>query len=738
MSVKTESFRVDGMSCASCAVSAQTMLASLEGVVEAQVNYANSIARVRYQDDQTDFPAMAKALEGIGYFLIRQGKNPAEERKEAEHKRIKRARQKAYGSLALAVPVLLISMVFHHLPYSTILMMVLTIPVVIWFGRDFFIHAWQRARHFDANMDTLVAVGTGSAFLFSLINTFFPSYFESRGLEAHIYYEAAAVIIAFVLLGRYLEEKAKSRSADAITRLAGLQARTAMVLKNGKEEQVPVETIMKGDTVLVRPGEKIPVDGIVLAGSSAIDESMLTGEPIPAFKTTGDRVYGATVNTSGSFTMQAVSVGEETLLGHIIQMVEEAQSSRAPVQALTDRIARYFVPVVLLIASLCFFLWLWLGPPPSFSYAFSVAVAVMVIACPCAMGLATPTALMVGLGKGARNGILIRNAESLERAEKINTIVLDKTGTLTLGKPTVEEEAWHEPLEEKDQLRRIILGMEQRSEHPLAEAMVKYLNLPGTVKAETESFLSVPGKGIQATFSHDSYLVGNEELMKDYRVNIPQPILQRANSWKEQAATVVYAARNQQVFAIFCIVDPLRDSAGRSVADLQAMGLEVHLLTGDHQRAAQKTATVAGILHFQSGALPQDKLMYVQALQQKGKRVAMVGDGINDSPALAQAELGIAMGTGTDIAMESAGITLIRGNLEKIISSLRLSRITMRTIRQNLFWAFFYNTLAIPLAAGILFPFTGLLLNPMIAGGAMAFSSVSVVLNSLRINGRKL
>ena len=734
----TELFRVEGMSCASCAVSAQSMLASLDGVAEAYVNYAGGLARVSYDTHRIDLRGMQLALEKIGYRLSPVDDSSAEDREAREKERIRQAGTRALFSLLLALPVLMISMLSFPGDWTRIVVMILSTPVVVWFGRHFFIRAWKQARHLNATMDTLVACGTGAAFLFSLLNTFFPGYFSSHGLDSHVYYDAAAVIIAFVLLGRYLEERAKSGTSDAIRRLTGLRIKHATRVNNGEEEHVAVESIAMGDLLLVRPGERVPVDGTIVKGHSSVDESMLTGEPSPVFKREGDRVIGATVNKQGSFTMRAEGIGEEMVLSQIIRMVENAQAGRAPVQNLTDTIARYFVPVVLAIALLSFVIWLLAGPSPPFRYALTVAVAVMVIACPCALGLATPTALVAGLGKGAANGILIRNAESLQKAEDIDTIIIDKTGTLTEGKPVVDTVAWDEGVTNREFLSAALYQMESLSEHPLASAVTAYLGKQRVTEQVIDRVEYLEGMGIRAARGQDIFTVGNERLMESMDIIIPAGIRERIDAWETGSMTVIYAALNRRVFVAFRVTDPLRAEAADSVGRLRKLGLDIHLLTGDNWHSANAVGSLTGIQKIQAQMLPADKMEYIARLQSQGRKVAMVGDGINDSPALAKADLGIALGSGTDIAMESAGITLVKGSLAKIASSIRLSRITMRTIRQNLFWAFFYNVLTIPVAAGVLFPVTGLLLNPMLASAAMAFSSVSVVLNSLRIKIRNL
>lgn len=737
MSTVKKTFRVEGMSCASCATSAQNVLSKVDGVKAARVNYANGDAILEFDPLVTDAAQMADHLSKTGYKLVTGDDEQGLPGDAAQQKKLAKARLNSFASILLALPVFIIGMFFHHMPYGNIIMMAFTIPIMAWFGREFFVIAWKRGRFFSATMDTLVAVGTGSAFILSLFNTFFPEYLIERGFEPHVYYEAAAVIIALVLLGRFFEERAKQRTSDSIKKLMGLQVKTARVIREDREMDIPLSEVVKGDMIVVRPGEKIPVDGEVTEGNSWVDESMITGEPLPVEKNTGDKVVGSTVNNSGSFIMRAEKVGKDTMLASIIRLVGEAQGSKAAIQKLADKVAGVFVPVVILIALLTFAVWYFLGPPPSLTYAFVTSITVLIIACPCALGLATPTALMVGMGRGAEAGILIRDAQSLELAHKLNLIVMDKTGTLTEGKPEVSA-VFPEDETVLKEMGGKILWAESQSEHPLAQAVVSFLKNKDIQPEKGSGFKSIAGKGVEADFGNENMLIGNAQLMEEMGINIPPDFLNFTDNPREGIFSLVYVAYNKEVKLAMRIADILKTGAAEAVNRLHDMGIEVHMLSGDNEKAVKHVALHAGIKTWKSAMLPGQKLDYIKAFQQTGKVVGMAGDGINDSPALAQADVGFAMGSGTDIAMESAEITLLKGDIVKIAHAVKLSRETVRTIRQNLFWAFVYNVVGIPLAAGVLYPFTGFLLNPMLAGAAMAFSSVSVVTNSLRLRKKKI
>ena len=738
MGIKKETYQVEGMSCASCAKSVESMLSSLQGIKQANVNYANASVLVDFDENTVSPTEMVKAVNDIGYKLITDNNTENVSELEAKEKlKLKKAKQRAFYSIAFTIPVFVIAMFFPKIPYANWMMMLLTLPVIVWFGREFFVIAWKQAKNKSTNMDTLVALGTGAAFLFSTFNTVFPEYLLSKGLQPHVYFEAATVIISLILLGRYFEEKAKSRTSDSIKKLMGLKVKTARVLRNHKEIEIPIEEVQKGDILIIRPGEKIPVDGMVTDGESTIDESMITGESIPVEKTKGGRVIGATINKTGSFKMKAEKVGKDTMLSQIIEMVKNAQGSKAPVQKTADKIASIFVPVVILIAITSSLIWYFIGPEPKSTFAFVTLVTVLIIACPCALGLATPTALMVGIGKGAENGILIKNAQTLEFAKKINAVVVDKTGTITKGEPEVNEIVWLKSDVKQDQILEDILAIEKKSEHPLADSIVKYLNHLSNSSLNVVKFNSQTGLGVSATLNENEYLIGNYQLMKKNNIDTESEH-QYFNQYSNTAQTHVFVAKNKILVALITISDKIKEKSIGAIRNLHQSGLQVHMLTGDNYSTAKEIARQTDIDQFKAEVLPQDKLDYIKKLQQKGFKVAMVGDGINDSPALSQADMGIAMGHGTDIAIESADITLVKGDLEKIAASINLSKATLKTIHENLFWAFIYNIIAIPIAAGILYPINGFMLNPMIAGGAMAFSSVSVVLNSLRLKSKKL
>jgi Cu2+-exporting ATPase len=737
MASKKETYHVEGMSCASCAISVESMLGAQDGIRSAVVNYATATVTVDFDEKATDFLKMKEAVQSIGYDLEIAEHPDAEQQERKEADRLARSRNKTIFAIGFSIPVLLLAMIFRRIPYVNWIMLALTVPVLFIFGRGFFIIAWKRARHFSANMDTLVALGTGAAFLFSAFNTLFPDYLMRHGLKPHVYFEAAAIIISLILLGRYFEERAKFKTSGSIKKLMGLAVKTATVFRQEHEINLPVEQVIKGDIIQIRPGEKIPVDGKVTEGKSYVDESMITGEAVPAEKKPGDPVIGATINKTGSFRMVAEKVGNETMLAQIIKKVQEAQGSKAPVQRLADRIAGIFVPVVMLVSAISFAGWYFFGPEPRLTYAFISMVTVLIIACPCALGLATPTAIMVGIGKGAELGILIKDAQSLEIAHRLDVIVLDKTGTITKGKAEVTDFIWFSGKFEKDRIMKILLAAENRSEHPVARAIANYFQEQGVKETPLEEFESIPGKGVRVVHKGETYLLGNRKLMEDFQVTIDKVIQDKAEELMSQSRSVNNIARGTTLLALIAVADPIKESSLPAISRLKAMGLEVHMLTGDHERAAARTARQVGIEKFKSGVSPLGKLDYVKTLQDQGLRVGMTGDGINDAPALAQADIGIAMGSGTDVAMESAEITLIKGSLDKIVTAIQLSKGTMKTIRQNLFWAFFYNVIGIPVAAGVLFPFFGILLNPMIAGAAMAFSSVSVVSNSLRLRRKK-
>ena len=733
---KKETFPVTGMSCASCASSVESILQSQPGVLEASVNYGGSSVLVEYDPAVTKPQALKQSVQAVGYDLIveenREAAGESLEQFQKEH--FSRLRKKTIWSIALAIPLVIIGMFGMHWPYANYIMLVLSTPILFVFGRQFFDNAVKQAKHGKANMDTLVALSTSIAYFFSVFNTFYPEFFTSKGLEAHVYYEAAGVIIAFILLGKMLEERAKSNTSSAIKKLIGLQPKTVVkIFSDGTEVSIPIAEVAKGDLLAVKPGERIAVDGVVFEGSSFVDESMISGEPIPVEKKSGEKVFAGTINQKGSFRFYAEKVGGDTLLAHIIQMVQQAQGSKAPVQKLVDKIAGIFVPVVIGIALLSFVIWAVFGGDHALTQGLLAFITVLVIACPCALGLATPTAIMVGVGKGAENGILIKDAESLESAHKVNAIILDKTGTITEGKPAVTDLIWDENVTDKQGFLNVVYSMEKQSEHPLADAVTSYLAEHKAKTKPVESFESLTGKGVTVKVNGVSYFGGNRELMADNGIAVPHSLLAKISEWENQAKTILFFSDDKAVKVAFAVADKIKETSGEAIKQLDQLGIDVYMITGDNQHTAEAVAKQVGIKNYKAQALPADKAGFVEKLQAEGKTVAMVGDGINDSHALAQADVSIAMGKGSDIAMDVAKMTIISSDLLKIPKAVQLSRSTVKTIKQNLFWAFIYNVIGIPIAAGILYPFTGFLLNPMIAGAAMALSSVSVVTNSLRL-----
>ena len=739
-----ETFPVLGMSCASCAARIEKTLNRQSGVKIAAVNYASATATVEYDPKNCSSEALQQAVQAAGYdLLINRDGNTLEEAEEAHNKKFTTLKLRTVWAVILSLPVIIIGMFFMDMPYANPIMWTLSTPIVFWLGRGFFSSAWKQLRHGSANMDTLVAISTGTAYLFSLFNMLFPDFWLSRGIHPHVYFEAASVIIAFILLGRLLEEKAKGNTSTAIKKLMGLQPKTVTVVGNG-ERIVPIEQIRPGDIILVKPGERIAVDGIVTEGSSYVDESMLSGEPVAVSKQKDAKVFAGTINQKGSFRFRAEKVGTDTLLAKIIHMVQDAQGSKAPVQQLVDKIAGIFVPTIIGIAVLAFIVWMLLDGTGGFTHGLLAFVTVVIIACPCALGLATPTAIMVGIGKGAERGILIKDAESLEIAKKVNTVVLDKTGTVTEGKPVVSKLVWNTPtttpnpsISSKDVLPDIFYSLEKLSEHPLADAVVNHLKESASID-DIQDFETITGKGVKGRTQGRIYFVGNLKLLEENRIAISRSLREEATRLTAKAQTVIWFADEENALAIAGITDRIKETSIRAVDELRATGIEVHMLTGDNEATAREIARKAGIAHYQASVLPQDKAAFISRLQAEGRKVAMVGDGINDSAALAQADLSIAMGGGSDIAMDVAKMTIISSDLTKIPEALRLSRLTVRTIRQNLFWAFIYNIIGVPIAAGILYPINGFLLNPMIAGAAMAFSSVSVVSNSLLLKRKKI
>ncbi|HTO34774.1 MAG TPA: heavy metal translocating P-type ATPase, partial [Flavobacterium sp.] len=705
------------------------------GVVQAQVNYGTNTLKVEYLPNITNASQLQKAVQASGYDLLVEKENKQQKTLEAIHeKKYKTLKSKTFWAIILSIPVFVYGMFLMNAPYANLIMWLFATPVVLWLGRDFFINAWKQAKNRSANMDTLVALSTGIAYTFSVFNMLFPEFWTSKGLEAHVYFEAAAIIIAFILLGKLLEEKAKGNTSTAIKKLMGLQPKTVIIIQSdGSEKVTAIEEVNVGDIILVKPGEKIAVDGMVFSGNSYVDESMLSGEPVPVLKNENEKVFAGTINQKGSFQFKAVKVGKETMLAQIIKTVQDAQGSKAPVQKLVDKIAGIFVPVVIGIATFTFILWIILGSENGVVQGLLAAITVLVIACPCALGLATPTAIMVGVGKGAENGILIKDAESLELAQKVNAIILDKTGTITEGKPEVTNVQW---LNNDDSTREILVSIEKQSEHPLAEAVVNNLTLPKyrtLVKLEIKNFNSITGKGAKADYNNETYYVGNKKLLVENNISIDNSLQKQADEWGKQSKTVIWFSDSKQALVVLAISDKIKETSVQAIKEMQEMGIDLYMLTGDNEATAKAIAEQTGIKHYKAEVLPKDKADFVKELQQQGKTVAMVGDGINDSTALATADVSIAMGKGSDIAMDVAKMTIISSDLTKIPQAIKLSKQTVATIKQNLFWAFIYNVIGIPIAAGILYPINGFLLNPMIAGAAMALSSVSVVSNSLRL-----
>ena len=727
-------YPVLGMSCASCAARVDKTLNGLPGVYQATVNYATAVAQVEYNPEVCSDATLQSAVQDAGYdLLVDTGEDVADKAEEIRLTRYRKIKRRTVAALLLSLPIMIISMFFEDISSLKYVLWILATPVVFGLGREFYINAWRQLKHGTSNMDTLVAVSTGIAYTFSVFNLLFPDFWLSRGIEPHIYFEAASVIIAFILLGRLLEERAKQNTSSAIKKLIGLQPKTVIIIVDSDERTVPITAVQKGDTILVKPGERIAVDGVVVTGESYVDESMLNGEPVPMHKQSGEKIFAGTINQKGTFRFIADKIGSDTMLAQIIRMVQDAQGSKAPVQKLVDRIARFFVPAIISISIIAFIAWIFLAPTNGFTNGLLAMVTVLIIACPCALGLATPTAIMVGIGKGAEKGILIKDAQSLEIAQKIDTIILDKTGTITAGHPVVVESLWENGFEHS---RKILYSLEKLSEHPLSDAVVNTLQNEKGISID--KFENVPGKGVKGIVGSQTYYAGNLSLLNDNHITIASHLQELANKWTQEAKTLVWFADSTQAIAAIALTDEIKQTSAQAISQLQKMGVEVYMLTGDNAISAQAISRKVGINHYKAGVLPNEKAQFIKELQANGKKVGMVGDGINDSAALAQADLSIAMGQGSDIAVDTAMATILSSDLLKIPETIRLSQLTIKTIYQNLFWAFIYNLIGIPIAAGIFYSVNGFLLNPMWASAAMAFSSVSVVLNSLRLKRKRI
>ena len=730
-----KTYPVTGMSCASCAMSVQSTANQVPGVAQANVNYATQALDIYFNPKQTEPQQIQKAIQNAGYDLILDEENALNQQEEQQEKAFIQLKKQTLGAVLLTVPIVLLDMVFMHWHWANLVMLVLTSIVLFVFGSRFFVNAWKQAKHLHANMDTLVAISTGVAYLFSLFNTIYPAFWLSRGVQAHVYFEAAAVVITFILIGKLLEERAKSGTSASVKKLMGLQVRTVRVIRNGIETEVDIKAVQEGELIRIKPGERIPVDGEIAEGNSFIDEAMMTGEPMPVARKAGDAVFAGTINQRGSFVLKALKVGNQTMLSRMIKAVQNAQGSKAKVQKMADRIAAVFVPVVFGIAIISAIVWWVFGGTQAFSQGLLAFVTVLIVACPCALGLATPTAIMVGVGKGAEKGILIRDAETLERAYQVNTIVLDKTGTITKGKPKLTALNWNKSLDLEQQkvLSGVLLAAELHSEHPLADAIVDFLRVKEASAPTVADFKSTTGAGISVVFQHENYFIGKPDWVQE-NCGLTTEI---DNLTLDTAATVIYFGKKNKLLAVLTIADEIRSNAAATVSQLKKAGIEVWMLTGDAASTAKYVAAKTGIENVVAGVSPSGKAEKIKELQQQGKTVAMAGDGINDAEALATADVSIAMGLGSDIAMDVARVTLVSSNLTLLPDVFRLSAQTIRTIRQNLFWAFIYNVIAIPVAAGALYPIWGIHLDPMFAGAAMALSSVSVVSNSLRLKWKK-
>ncbi len=726
---------IRGMHCASCTGKVERALYATPGVVSASVSLASEDALIEYHADQTDPAALRTVITAVGFEAAQREDGHADADQQYQQAELAELKIKLLVSAVLTLGIMLGSMLRLPLLSHPLVLLLLTTPIQFWVGWQFYQGAWASARHGMSDMNTLIAVGTSAAYGYSLMAVLAPGLFGAIGQAPQVYFETAAMIITLILLGRFLEARAKGRAADAIQRLLELQPNTARVVRDGREMEIPVTHVRVGDTIAVRPGEKISVDGRIISGVSAVDEAMLTGESMPVDKQPGDSVVGATLNKTGAFTFQATRVGKETTLAQIVHFVRQAQSSKAPIQRLADTIASYFVPAVISIAMLTFGAWMLFGPEPALSFAIMNFVAVLIIACPCALGLATPTAIMVGTGRGAEQGVLIKSGDALERMHAVTTVVFDKTGTLTTGQPEVTSVIAVSGSEAE--LLRLAASVEQKSEHPLGQAIVRHAQSQELSLIEVETFQATPGQGVMASVGEKTVLIGNRRFCQEHSINLSQ-LETEAESLAQSGKTPMFMAVNGRAVGLIAVADVLKAEALNALVRIRQLGLNPVMLTGDNRRTAEAIAQQAGIAQVVAEVLPEDKAAEIARLQANGQVVGMVGDGINDAPALVQADVGIALGTGTDVAIDAADITLIRGDLQGVVTAIRLSRRTMQVIRQNLFWAFFYNAAGIPIAAGVLYPFFQLVLNPMVAALAMALSSVSVITNSLRLRAARI
>lgn len=758
-----KTYKVKGMHCASCASIIERVCKKTEGILNAEVNYGNESAKISFDEKIINPTKINEKLETLGYSLSASDHDEMSEDGHAKHSDISQSKKEKLAELAemktkvmSAIPLAVISVIvmtwdllmqYELVPemgpflkqFIMFLMPMLATYILFVVGKPYLLGFYRFLRFGKANMDTLIGIGTVAAFIYSFAVTAFEDLLKPFINVEYTYYDVTIVVITFIALGKYLEARSKLKTGDAIEKLLNIQAKTALIIRDGKEIEIPIGAVKHGDLIIVKPGAKIPVDGVITEGTSFIDESMVTGEPMPAQKKIGDTVVSGTINTSGSFVFKATKIGSETLLAHIIKMVEDAQGSKAPIQALADKISGIFVPIVLVIAFITLGLWLLIASGPfGFSQALSFGlvsfVGVLVIACPCALGLATPTAIIVGVGKGAKEGILIKDAATLEKLHKVDTVIVDKTGTITVGKPTLVDIKNVSEFS-NDEMLSILASLENKSEHPIASAIINYIKERNIKIEEVSDFEGLQGKGVKGFVKGNEYFVGNIKLVKDLGIAFDTSLVE---GFTAQGKTPVILATKQKVLGFVMVADEIKAESKQAVVDLHRLGIKVVMLTGDDEKTAKYMASLVGIDEIVANVLPQDKLTKIKEFQSQGKIVAMAGDGVNDAPALAQADVGIAMGTGTDVAIESAGITLLGGDISKLVKAIRLSKMTMLGIKQNLFWAFIYNIVGIPLAAGLFYPIFGWLLNPVFAGLAMALSSVSVVSNSLRIKTKKI